>query len=39
MKYDFFSDMRFEQVYTEYKRKGWTYTVIIGALLILLIML
>ena len=38
MKYDFFSDMRFEQEYTEYKRKGWAYTVI-GALLILLIML
>ena len=38
MNYDFFGDMRFEQVYTEYKRKGWTYTVI-GALLILIIML
>lgn len=38
MKYDFFADKRFEQEYTEYKRKGWTYTVI-GALLILLIML
>lgn len=38
MNYDFFGDMRFEQEYTEYKRKGWTCTVI-GALLILIIML
>lgn len=38
MKYDLFSDYRFEQEYTEYKSKGWMLTVII-TLLILLIML
>lgn len=38
MKYELFGDMRLEQEYLDYKRKGWTATVI-GALLILLIML
>lgn len=38
MKYELFGDMRLEQEYLDYKRKGWTYTVI-GALLILIIML
>ena len=34
-----FNDTKFDQEYLEYKRKGWSYTVIIVALLILLIVL